>query len=344
MFLSGAAKLHNIISEKDRLTIRDIVLDYYNNNRSAMNSEEGGEHYKKSFGMSGIPQIEPVFDALTRTIQDVTKLTLKKANSYSRIYLNQGRLRKHIDRPGLDLTLSVQIENTTGSQQPVFHQTYDGGEQVCDLNDGDGLLIKGQDLAHWRNDIETQEGNHLICVFFHWEIMVGEVLEHRNMLTPEQCTLIMADYERIGFNHSTIDRAGETLVDPHFRASMTQNLADTYGLRETVNAHYPMFRGMAFEGWQIVKYEEGGIFNAHNDCLADINARYFTILVYLNDDFTGGATMFNQTGDMIKPEQGKVIIWKNTLGPVCNPKSLHTGTKVKNGNKYIIVTWVRRPA
>lgn len=70
--------------------------------------------------------------------------------------------------------------------------------------------------------------------------------------------------------------------------------------------------------------------------------RYATILVYLNDDFTGGETIFPKLNIKIKPKIGKVLIFysldskENTI-----LDSLHGGLPITSGVKWICNKWYR---
>ena len=70
--------------------------------------------------------------------------------------------------------------------------------------------------------------------------------------------------------------------------------------------------------------------------------RAFTAMVFLNDVAAGGETHFPNIGVTITPERGALLIWNNA-GPdgSLNQNTLHAGTKVTDGVKYIITKWYR---
>ena len=44
----------------------------------------------------------------------------------------------------------------------------------------------------------------------------------------------------------------------------------------------------------------------------------------------------------VQPEAGKLLCWNNLLGDGrTNPDTLHQGTKVRKGTKYVITKWYR---
>ena len=108
------------------------------------------------------------------------------------------------------------------------------------------------------------------------------------------------------------------------------------------------------EPLQVVQYEPGGYYNDHHDSCCDDDPkctdfvqnggqRILTVLIYLNDDFTGGATKFSTIGKEIKaPKYGGIV-----FRPVendsnkCHPLALHKGMPVNSGIKYVCNIWIR---
>ena len=107
------------------------------------------------------------------------------------------------------------------------------------------------------------------------------------------------------------------------------------------------------ESMQVVRYKPGQYFKPHHDACCDMftcneflkrgGQRVMTILIYLNEDFTGGNTKFPNLGLEFKPKPGSAIVFR-TLGEnsrTCHPHALHEGTPVNSGEKWIANIWVR---
>ena len=108
------------------------------------------------------------------------------------------------------------------------------------------------------------------------------------------------------------------------------------------------------EALQIVKYEPSGYYREHHDSCCDNSDicydfikrgghRIKTVLIYLNDDFTEGATYFPVLNKKYKPLKYSAIIF-NPLAVNCNkchPKALHAGLPVASGVKYVANLWFR---
>jgi len=88
-------------------------------------------------------------------------------------------------------------------------------------------------------------------------------------------------------------------------------------------------------GTQLVQYEPGGHYGAHQDGGGSLADRYFTVLCYLNDDFEGGHTTFPTIPYSVRPETGKVVIFPSNF--------YHCAEPVTRGQKSVLVTWVCGP-
>jgi prolyl 4-hydroxylase len=70
--------------------------------------------------------------------------------------------------------------------------------------------------------------------------------------------------------------------------------------------------------------------------------RSWTAMVYLNDVEEGGSTDFTEIGLSIAPKPGALLMWNNAdREGVPNRWTIHSGTAVKAGVKYIITKWYR---
>lgn len=108
------------------------------------------------------------------------------------------------------------------------------------------------------------------------------------------------------------------------------------------------------EPLQVVQYEPGGYYNDHHDACCDDNPkctdfvqnggqRVLTVLIYLNDSFTGGSTRFSTIEKDIKPPKYGAIVFKplEENSNKCHPLALHRGTPVESGIKYVCNIWIR---
>lgn len=70
--------------------------------------------------------------------------------------------------------------------------------------------------------------------------------------------------------------------------------------------------------------------------------RSWTAMLYLNQVEAGGATAFVNVGIKVPPKPGVLLIWNNASPDgVPNLDTLHAGTPVERGVKYVITKWYR---
>ena len=83
---------------------------------------------------------------------------------------------------------------------------------------------------------------------------------------------------------------------------------------------------------QLVRYRTGGTYVEHRDRPAcDAAPRSLSIVGYLNDDFTGGSTVFPELSVTVRPQAGKAIVFA--------PDLLHRADPILQGCKYAITAW-----
>jgi Rps23 Pro-64 3,4-dihydroxylase Tpa1-like proline 4-hydroxylase len=87
------------------------------------------------------------------------------------------------------------------------------------------------------------------------------------------------------------------------------------------------------EGYVLLKYETGTMYNQHYDCGPKQCHRVFSVICYLNDDYEGGELEFPYLNLTYKPSAGDVLVFPS------NYTFSHIAHPVKSGVKYSLVTW-----
>jgi prolyl 4-hydroxylase len=85
------------------------------------------------------------------------------------------------------------------------------------------------------------------------------------------------------------------------------------------------------ELFRFYKYLPGQQFKKHRDesfIRNEEEASYYTFMIYLNDEYTGGVTNFNEVS--IKPSCGMALLFRHDLE--------HAGSPVIDGVKYVLRT------
>lgn len=169
--------------------------------------------------------------------------------------------------------------------------------------------------------------------------------------TPAECTRLMGIVDSVAQPSATYtpdETAGRTSysgdVDPDdpFILMLQRRIDDLLGLE-------PGY-GETIQGQ---RYAVGQEFRAHFDHFAPSQAfweteqkrggqRSWTAMAYLNAVEEGGTTDFPRVSLSIPPQPGALIVWNN-MAPdgTPNPLSLHAGTPVIRGVKYVLTKWYR---
>lgn len=91
--------------------------------------------------------------------------------------------------------------------------------------------------------------------------------------------------------------------------------------------------GIEDEGYHVLRYKKGCFYGLHTDH-HPTKIRDISGILYLNSDFTGGETKF-EDGTIVKPKKNTILLFpSNFVFP-------HESLKIKRGVKYCVVTWFR---
>lgn len=114
---------------------------------------------------------------------------------------------------------------------------------------------------------------------------------------------------------------------------------------------YPVPNG---EPIQILHYQPGGEYKPHFDyfdprlpgndkVLAMGGQRVATLIMYLNDVEAGGSTVFPEVGLDVLPRKGNAVYFAyTTAAGELDTRSLHGGSPVVAGEKWIATKWLRQ--
>lgn len=100
---------------------------------------------------------------------------------------------------------------------------------------------------------------------------------------------------------------------------------------------------MQGEPLTLLRYAPGQQYRPHLDALPnEANQRIRTAILYLNHNFSGGATEFPLLGVTIAPGAGDLLVFDNVDAQgKPDPNSRHAGLPVTSGTKWIATRWIR---
>ncbi len=170
-----------------------------------------------------------------------------------------------------------------------------------------------------------------------------------SLFSQEECAQILLSTERVDWLPATINGQTGRVIDRPLRDSSTAvmrdpALADT--LYQRVRGTVPSIMNVeepstgqrvsmepvgVFLPLRVYRYEKGQRFGLHQDqsyTREDGARSLLTLLVYLNDDFTGGETDFPEQNERISPRTGNALWFQHML--------LHAGRAVTEGAKFVL--------
>ena len=160
-----------------------------------------------------------------------------------------------------------------------------------------------------------------------------------NFWTQRECEDFISKSEAIGYEPATIEtEKGQKVVeairnnnrviytDTHLANDIWRQL-EPFAPKQIGNSKAVGLN----ELFRFYKYQAGQEFKRHRDqsyIRSDIEASYYTFMIYLNDNYQGGETTFNNL--TIQPKQGTALIFLHDLE--------HEGSSVRQGVKYVLRT------
>ncbi len=104
--------------------------------------------------------------------------------------------------------------------------------------------------------------------------------------------------------------------------SVIQKFTSHYGMHELIKNH----------DWIVLKYDKSNFFKNHIDDSPSFS-RTLSVLIYLNDEYTGGELVFDNFDVSYRPSAGDVVIFSSAF------PYRHRVEEITDGVRYVIVNW-----
>lgn len=178
-----------------------------------------------------------------------------------------------------------------------------------------------------------------------------------DFLSDEECGLLIDDsqdkfYPSEVLNHGTGMSEVSTLRTSHNASYRGIETTITNVIENRVEELLSWPKSSS-EGLLVLRYENGQEYVPHhdyfdpqnpsyNDIISNGGQRVGTFLIFLSDVEAGGTTNFPTIGLEVHPKKGRAIYFSNqTPNGICDDKTLHAGTPVITGVKYLATFWLR---
>ncbi|WP_299606887.1 2OG-Fe(II) oxygenase [uncultured Aquimarina sp.] len=172
------------------------------------------------------------------------------------------------------------------------------------------------------------------------EVLHPEIYLIKEFLSKEKCDHFIEKGEQVSFEEAKVAIDGRQVKMKGIRNNQRilfkdQLLADQLWkkMESQVVSTLGKYKACGLnEMFRIYKYEEGQRFKMHRDGSYKRNEKecsFFSFLIYLNQDFEGGETHF-ENGITIHPEIGDALLFHHPLR--------HEGKPILSGEKYVLRT------
>lgn len=158
-------------------------------------------------------------------------------------------------------------------------------------------------------------------------------------LSGRECTSLIKMSDSIGYAEATVETEKGARVIKELRNNQRLLYKDHIlaarlwkRAKEIVPGKIGNSKAVSLnELFRFYKYEPGQQFKRHVDesyIRNDEEASYYTFLMYLNDNYTGGETVFDTVS--VNGERGLLLVFLHSIG--------HEGAAVASGIKYVLRT------
>jgi prolyl 4-hydroxylase len=217
-----------------------------------------------------------------------------------------------------------------------------------------GAESLSQQLVQMPNSIATADREiHML-----FALTAPRIVLFGNLLSDEECDeMIRLSRGKLERSSVVNNETGGYDVHPHRTSYGTYfNRGENELIRrlETRIAELVQFPEANGEPIQILHYEPGGEYKPHFDyfdpkqpgneqVLTQGGQRIATLVMYLNDVEAGGSTVFPEVGIDVLPRRGNAVYFAycSETGSL-DPRSLHGGSPVSAGEKWIATKWFRQ--
>ena len=175
------------------------------------------------------------------------------------------------------------------------------------------------------------------------------VIHFKAFLTPEECLHLARTADPLFEPALVIDsHTGRTIPHP-VRSSEEAVIGPTredLAIR-AINTRVAAVSNTdvaAGEALTVLRYGPGQQYRPHHDAIAGTtNQRGWTMLIYLNENYSGGQTRFFPSGLTVRGQRGDALLFRNLLQDGSpDPAAQHAGLPVTAGHKWLATRWIRQ--
>jgi prolyl 4-hydroxylase len=166
-----------------------------------------------------------------------------------------------------------------------------------------------------------------------------------NFLSPNECKYLISISEKDVAVSKVVDKeTGLGVVHP---SRTSESCYHGYSIKWLISRVFRL-TGVPKENQeptQVARYVTGQFYKSHQDSLdkedPETGQRIATVLMYLNDVNSGGATFFNNINLRVKPKEGSAVIFlPSKIDGTIDYQLLHTAEDASD-TKWVSQIWLR---
>lgn len=172
-------------------------------------------------------------------------------------------------------------------------------------------------------------------------VYTQDIFTINDFFSPDECATLIRKSEQIGYEEATVDVGGG---QQRMIKGVRNNERVLYKDELYAGLIWDRLKTFAPEGkagevacglnelFRFYKYSPGQRFKMHKDGAFKrdpYEASQYTFMIYLNDEYTGGETIFS-SGEVIRPQTGAALVFHHPLR--------HEGALLTDGVKYVLRT------
>ena len=145
-------------------TLAEFLRSYVHTKFACLLLSSGDRGVPNTPSCYGDMAFDGLLEYLRPRIEQISGLALHPTYSYFRLYKRGDVLRRHRDRPACEISVTLNLGQTSPEPWPVYVER-DAGPYEASLYPGDALIYRGCDCFHWR---DAYPGIQLAQVFLHY--------------------------------------------------------------------------------------------------------------------------------------------------------------------------------
>ena len=150
--------LHPQLKEYLQISAQMLALDSLQE-ESNVNIIQTKTNYSQSQYSSIIGENLLIF--FTKIYSQISGKNLIPTYSFFRKYYQTNLLERHTDRPSCQYSATIQLDSSKDESWPIFIQDKFNQEVKCETKVGDIIFYKGEEVEHWREELQYEYSSHL---------------------------------------------------------------------------------------------------------------------------------------------------------------------------------------